>query len=339
MVSMSYRDPVTKALIELPMGCAGGGSPVGFVGSYAGSVAPVGWVICDGRAHNSPALHTILGSDNTPDLRGRFILAASATHAAKTTGGEETHTLLVGETPIRQHYHERPLAIGVNSLDTYDQGVRGSGPAADGSFRTGGVASGQQYGSASGEGAFSTAAHNNMPPFYAMIYIIKAFAESANGGITQADADARYVNVSGDTMTGELSINVPEDAGHFRLSGAIQKIGTSDQLTVYGPVSGLAKVICADPVAANQAATKNYVDNKIQGGYSNHSGSQMSVVFPVPFSGLPKSIIVTAIAGQTAAICSIRSSSPEGFAYSVVNQNDNYIDTQVFWMAIGDVPV
>ena len=55
----------------------------------------------------------------TPDLRGRFLLGASASHAAGSTGGEETHTLTVEEMPnITGQFEERATTEAANIVGT-----------------------------------------------------------------------------------------------------------------------------------------------------------------------------------------------------------------------------
>jgi hypothetical protein len=61
--------------------------PIGSVVAYGGTSAPTGWHLCDGSAHGSAALATVLGSANTPDLRSRFILGTNpGTHEKGTIG-------------------------------------------------------------------------------------------------------------------------------------------------------------------------------------------------------------------------------------------------------------
>jgi microcystin-dependent protein len=87
--------------------------PAGFVAPFAGSVAPSGWLICDGSLHNRsdlPALFTAIGTAyNTggeattqfriPDVRGRVIagvdggvgrLGSYISGALASTGGQES---------------------------------------------------------------------------------------------------------------------------------------------------------------------------------------------------------------------------------------------------------
>lgn len=139
--------------------------PVGTVVAFAGTVPPNGWLVCNGSPISQatyPALYGLVGG-NLPDLRSRYIAGAGqgpglSTYAFKQTGGEETHTLSWNEMPA--HAHSSGVGGGNNS------GSPGTGNA------TG-------YPTLSGAWIANTtvaggnAAHNNLPPFYALTYIIK----------------------------------------------------------------------------------------------------------------------------------------------------------------------
>lgn len=150
--------------------------------AYSGSKAPTGWQICNGMYltyktgeninENQPRFDgmTKTGSTvNTPDLRGRFILGSNpaafldplgmaiSIRNITNFGGSETHTLTVDEMPAHTHSyaqkfqgHEQKYSGGDffllnNQQDTSSQ----SGPAG------------------------GNKAHQNMPPFYVLTYIIK----------------------------------------------------------------------------------------------------------------------------------------------------------------------
>jgi microcystin-dependent protein len=135
--------------------------PIGSIVAYGGSAAPTGWHICDGTAHGSTALQTVLGSANAPDLRGRFVLAVSGTYARNSTGGSATHTLTEAEMP--SHFH-------TNSPTTQLQGTDDLNYTSLISRGDAGVATQSVWNTSNTGGG---GAHNNMPPYYALIYIIR----------------------------------------------------------------------------------------------------------------------------------------------------------------------
>jgi microcystin-dependent protein len=112
---------------------------------------PNGWAVCD-------------GTNGTPDLRGRFIMGYSTSRAYKSTGGEERVTLKLTEIPPHQHEtggHTASNMLG-DVLYPYivDAGRRGAW-----SYYAGGNPNGNEKG--------LTDSHENMPPYVAVIYIMK----------------------------------------------------------------------------------------------------------------------------------------------------------------------
>ena len=90
--------------------------PAGVVLPFAGSVAPQGYLLCDGSAVDRTTyanLFAVIGTTygsgdgsstfNLPDLSGRVVLGVSQSHALGTTGGEATHTLTESELPAHSH--------------------------------------------------------------------------------------------------------------------------------------------------------------------------------------------------------------------------------------------
>lgn len=142
--------------------------------------APAGYLLCDGSTYNTsdyPYLAEFLGATGetftVPDYRDRFLYGAGA-KAVGVRGGEETHLLTAAESGIRNHTHALPMAASGGPSGTGDVPLRASG-AGDPNFRTSGVqVADAAYGSAAMIDAPASAAHNNMPPFEVVNYIIKA---------------------------------------------------------------------------------------------------------------------------------------------------------------------
>lgn len=123
------------------------GIPSGFIGIWSGSSdnIPDGWALCD-------------GTNNTPDMRGRFVMGANEAHAIGQTGGEEEVTLTIEQMPYHSH------------ISSY----RGTD-----SIRVSASGSGSTYASNNGQTtrettyAGSSQPHNNLPPYYVLCYIMK----------------------------------------------------------------------------------------------------------------------------------------------------------------------
>lgn len=88
----------------------GGGVPIGAILSYAGTMAPEGWHLCDGSAHGSPELEAALLASgfatpaNTPDLRDRFIVGVGGS-ALGDIGGVDAVQLTAAQSGLPAHNH------------------------------------------------------------------------------------------------------------------------------------------------------------------------------------------------------------------------------------------
>jgi len=116
--------------------------PSGCIMMWHGLIAniPSGYVICDGL-------------NSTPNLQATFVRGAPAATEAGTTGGADTHVLDVTEIPAHTH-----------TTYAYDTGNTTAG-------HTGGLAGGVGRASAATGGGL---AHNNMPAYYEIIFIMKS---------------------------------------------------------------------------------------------------------------------------------------------------------------------
>ena len=120
--------------------------PNGMISSFYLSACPTGWILAD-------------GSSGTPNLSGKFILGEGGGYLFGSSGGESTHQLTVAELPSHRHISgaRNPFAIyGTYDYGTPVQSAKGSNGAYDRSPYT-------SY-------AGSNQAHNNMPPYYTLIY-------------------------------------------------------------------------------------------------------------------------------------------------------------------------
>lgn len=93
--------------------------PAGIIMPFAGTVAPEGYLFCDGSDVSRTTYATLFGvigttfgagdgstTFNVPDLSGRVPLGVSSTHLLGSTGGSETVTLTESELPA--HVHQVP---------------------------------------------------------------------------------------------------------------------------------------------------------------------------------------------------------------------------------------
>lgn len=171
--------------------------PSGLIAMWSGSVIPTGWNLCD-------------GTNDTPDLRGRFIIGVNSTHLINTTGGSiststagshthgmtgsgsHNHTGVSGSTVltvdnIPAHSHTWS-GVSTSEDNNYTAGpskyLKEGSTANNASFtettsNTGGGLGHTHTISTEGEHAHSliadgTHSHSTEPPYYALAYIMKA---------------------------------------------------------------------------------------------------------------------------------------------------------------------
>ena len=134
------------------------GLPSGCIVLWSGAISaiPSGWVLCN-------------GSNSTPDLRNRFVVGAGSTYAVGATGGSADAVLV-------SHSHTASVSDpGHNHVETSVKGS-GTGISAGGgdsleSVNTSTNTTGISV-SISTQGVSATNA--NLPPYYALAYIMKS---------------------------------------------------------------------------------------------------------------------------------------------------------------------
>lgn len=124
----------------------------GDIKMWSGSVGDIeaGWVLADGVQRTHPEG----GNYTPPNLRNRFIVGAGSNYAEGATGGEAAHVLTISEMPSHNH--------------TFSLNYNGVGSGQYHIFQPAGT----PYGLAT-DYAGGGAAHNNMPPYYAMCFLYK----------------------------------------------------------------------------------------------------------------------------------------------------------------------
>lgn len=166
------------------------GDAPGVIKMWSGSIAdiPYGWALCDGK-------------DGRPDLREKFILGAGGEYDPGDTGGEEEVTLTVEQIPEHKHTgstetagkHGHSGETNTTGEHTHSYTTRSSTMVAglggsnawygtrSTSTGSGGLHKHTLNITQAGEHTHGLAIdntgggqpHNNMPPFYALAFIIK----------------------------------------------------------------------------------------------------------------------------------------------------------------------
>lgn len=144
----------------------GGDFPSGIICMWSGSTStiPSGWAICNGQ-------------NGTPNLQGLFIMGAGGSYTVGAKGGAAQVTLSMSQMPSHRH--------SVSDSDTGVTSISGSGSAGCATSGSGShtadvitaVSASKSTVDIRGDvnytGSASPSPHNNLPPYYALYYIMK----------------------------------------------------------------------------------------------------------------------------------------------------------------------
>ena len=164
--------------------------PKGIIVAWNKKEIPEGWAICDGK-------------NGTPNLIKRFLLGKSSETSLKNTGGEENVKLTLNEIPSHTHEnkiinyrgHSHTLTTSQNTFNSSSYTRNFCSPS-DGKYNCSGgrrVTSfditsrasiyklsslnsnedGDHFHTVTTKNTGGSASHNNMPPYYVLIWIMK----------------------------------------------------------------------------------------------------------------------------------------------------------------------
>ena len=145
--------------------------PKGVIVAWSGTTTPNGWRICD-------------GTNNTPDLRGRFILGWSTNNTSGLATNDPQTNITVNE--INQKRGKETVKLEIKHIPTHNHDIVGKGDDS-GYCATGEctfystdrwtndreVRASKSNGKLVVENTGGDQPHDNMPPYFVLAYIMK----------------------------------------------------------------------------------------------------------------------------------------------------------------------
>ena len=189
--------------------------PVGTIVAWGGPSAniPVEYQLCDGSVALTSELQAITGT-NVPDLRDKFIVGASDSTGDTSypglspgaEGGSASATLVLHSHTVDNHRHsfsaqlDQPVPYFVPNVDgDTDRGDMRSRFSVDEPLAYAGVSGNTSYESPGTNQQGSSATNKNLPPYYALCYIIKHTfvpVSLTNDKIEEGDTKAEVIDTS-----------------------------------------------------------------------------------------------------------------------------------------------
>lgn len=183
MTTEEVMAAIQEAVSNIP---ASGGVPINTITIWSGAVEdiPAGWALCDGQ-------------NGRPDLRGRFVLGAGGTYNPGAAGGSEEVSLTVEQMP--RHDHQQLLTENNTPTNYITQKASGEGVKIGRQLTASAISSSTVSGFTNNTASKGNGEpHPNMPPYYALCYIIKVSADETDGGtfdhqqLTNRDAPEQH---------------------------------------------------------------------------------------------------------------------------------------------------
>jgi hypothetical protein len=133
------------------------GVPSGAIMMWSGSVAsiPSGWYLCD-------------GNNSTPDLRNRFVVGAGSTYAVDATGGNKDAIVVSHTHSVVDPGHSHTFNAYNYGFDNYQGRVSMDSWSGASTPSTNSATTGISIGTTGSSGT-----NANLPPYYALAYIMK----------------------------------------------------------------------------------------------------------------------------------------------------------------------
>lgn len=236
---MYIRNPETNEWEEVLLPPTGDTLPVGSISAYSGENIPTNWLKCNGQAVSRTTyadLFSVIGTTygsgdgsttfNVPNISERVIVGnnGDGEFSLGNTGGEKEHALTINEMPSHTHLYRASIGAG-NAEGTLNFGDQ-----------NGAVISGS-YGNAI-QNTGGSQAHNNMQPYIALNYIIKA--KQSVGIVGTVTSDINDINDNAVPNAKTVKDYVGTDTGWVDLP---LNTGVSAAVSKYRKIGKMVEVI------------------------------------------------------------------------------------------------